>query len=82
MIGTTEQHIGTVDIWDLHHFNAPIQRLFARHAIDRLELNHYLRDLLATRRWDVVRVVPHLDDDGRVSDHLYDLYGQSWGPAH
>jgi hypothetical protein len=76
---SAEERIGTVDIWQLHHFRVPIQRIFARHAIDRLELDHYLSDLLATQRWDVVRAVPHLDEEGRPSDHVFDLYGRSWG---
>jgi hypothetical protein len=78
MPASTEEQIGTVNVWELHHYRAPIQRIFARHSIDQLELDHYLRDLLATRRWDVVRAVPHLEADGHPSDHVYDLYGQSW----
>ena len=78
MPDASEERIGTVNVWELHHFRAPIQRIFARSSIDRLELHHYLRDLLATRRWDVVRAVPHSEDDGHPSDHLYDLYGRSW----
>jgi len=78
MLESSEERIGTVNVWELHHFKAPIQRIFARHAIDHLELNFYLRTLLATRRWDVVRAVPHHDGDGPASDHIYDLYGCSW----
>jgi hypothetical protein len=81
MTGNAEEPIGTVDVWELHHFKAPIQRMFARHAIERLELEHYLRDLLATRRWDVVRAVPHSEGDGQASDHIYDVYGQTWSPT-
>jgi hypothetical protein len=73
-----EERIGTVDVWRLHHFKAPIQRIFARRAIDHLELDHYLRGLLATRRWDVIRAVPHREGAGPASDHVYDLFGRSW----
>jgi hypothetical protein len=76
-----EERIGRVDVWDLHHFRAPIQRIVARRAIDRLELTSYVHGLLATGRWDVVRTVPHIDADGRRSDHVYDLYGRSWGAS-
>jgi hypothetical protein len=75
----TEECIGTVNVWDLHHFSAPIQRIFARRSIDRLELQHYVSALLATHRWDVVRAVPHSEADGHLSDHVYDLFGRSWG---
>jgi hypothetical protein len=78
MPDSCEERIGTVDVWRLHHFRAPIQRIVARHAIDRLELHRYLRDLLATRRWDVVRAVPQNEDDGQPSDHLYEVYGRTW----
>ena len=77
MSDATEEPIGTVDVWTLHHFRAPIQRIFARHAIYGLELDHYLRELLATRRWDVVRAVPHSGEDGLASNHVYDIYGRS-----
>ena len=77
MPGSGEEPIGTIDVWELHHYRAPLERIFARHEIDKLELHHYLRDLLATRRWDVIRVVPQ-DEDGHASDHVYQLYGRSW----
>jgi hypothetical protein len=76
-----EERIGTINVWELHHFRAPIQRIFARRAIDRLELQHYVSALLATRRWDVVRAVPHSDGDGFPSDHVYDLFGRSWSAS-
>ena len=78
MPDSCEERIGTVDVWQLHHFRAPIQRLVARRGIDQLELHHYLRDLLATRRWDVVRAVPQSEDDGHPSNHVFDVYGRSW----
>ena len=81
MIEHPEEHIGTVDVWELHHFRAPIQRIFARRGMDRLELDHYLHDLLAMRRWDVIRAVPHSEGVGHASDHVYDLYGQTWSSS-
>jgi hypothetical protein len=78
MVVLDEERIGTVDVWQLHHFKAPILRIVARRAIDRLELNHYLDELLATHRWDVVRAVPRVEDGGHPSEHVYDLFGHSW----
>ena len=71
-----EQHIGLVDTWKLRHYNWPIQRMFARHAVYELELAHAMDDVLATGRWDIVRAEPHHEPDGHQSDHLYDLYGR------
>jgi len=76
-----EVRVATVDVWDLHHFKAPLQRIFARHAVERLELNHYVNELLATHRWDVLRVVPRSDGDEHAPVHVYDVYGRSWGPS-
>jgi hypothetical protein len=78
-----EQHLGVVDTWDLQHFNWPIQRLFAPHAVQHLELARAMNDLLATGRWDVVRAQPHHEPGGHLSDHLFDLYGRpaSTAPA-
>lgn len=76
--GASEERIGTVDVWLLHHYRAPIQRIFARHAIDHQELDHYLGELLATKRWDIVRAAPHPCDDGSLSDHIYDIFGRTW----
>jgi hypothetical protein len=36
-------------------------RLFAPNFVEQVELGRYVRRLLATRRFSVVRVVPHLD---------------------
>jgi hypothetical protein len=60
-----EMRIGSVDVWELHQYKWPIVRLFARRAVDRLELRRYMRDLLSTKRWDRVRAIPHREADGR-----------------
>jgi hypothetical protein len=71
-----EELIGTVNVWDLRRFCWPILRIFARRVVDDLELGRYLKDLLATGRWDEVRVVPHRNADGSLSDHVFDTYGR------
>ena len=70
-----EERIGCIDTWLLHRFNWPIQRIFARHAVDQIELHRYAQELLRTGRWDAVRLVPVCDADGRPSDHQYTVYG-------
>src|ERR1051326_1157750 len=73
-----EEHIGTVNVWELHQIKAPLMRVLARHSMDHLELEHSTDALLKTKLWNAMRVVPHCDAGGHPSDHIYDLYGQHW----
>jgi hypothetical protein len=43
--------------------------------VSQLELNHYLRRLLAGGRWRNVQAAPHVED-GRRDQHRFDLYGE------
>jgi hypothetical protein len=52
-----------------------ITRLVSRHFVEEVELGRYMRGLLATRRWSVVKVVPHRDEHGVLSPHVFDVYG-------
>ena len=72
---TSEQFIGTVDVAELQSMRGAIMRLLARHYAEELELGRYLRELLATRRWSTVRVVPHTNEQGVPSTHVFDVYG-------
>jgi hypothetical protein len=80
MADLEDDYIGTIDAWQLHQFKAPIQRIFVRHDVDQLELNHYVRDLLATGQWDAIHFEPVRDDDGHLSDHVYELHGHRRAP--
>ncbi len=71
------QFIGTVDIHDLRQLHWPIMRLLAPHFVEELELGRYVKGLLATRRWRDVRVVPHRTEDGELSKHVFDVYGDT-----
>lgn len=71
-----EEFIGTVDVWELKSgIRWMITRLFSRHFVEEVELGRYMRGLLATRRWSVVRVVPHMNEEGLPSTHVFDVYG-------
>jgi hypothetical protein len=72
-----EQPLGTVDVWALQHYHWPILRVFARSYFDNLELNYYLKSLLTTGHWTVLRVAPHIDADGVRSAHRFDVYGRA-----
>jgi hypothetical protein len=71
----TEQFIETVDVAELNTIRGPIERLLARRYVEELELGRYLRGLLATRRWSHLRVVPHQNEQGVPSSHVFDVYG-------
>jgi len=68
--------IGTVDVWELSSgIRWMITRLVSRHLVEEVELGRYMRGLLATRRWSVVKVVPHRNEQGESSTHIFDVYG-------
>ena len=75
----SEQHeelIGTIDVSQLRSgIRWMIMRPFAPRFVEEVELGRYLRGLLATRRWSTVRVVPHLDERGVPSSHVFDILG-------
>ena len=71
-----EERIGTVDVWQLTQgMRWPIMRMLAKRFVEEMALGRYLRCLLDTRRWSVVRVVPHADEAGVPSTHVFDVYG-------
>jgi hypothetical protein len=71
-----EERIGTVDVWQLTQgMRWPIMRMLAKRFVEEMALGRYLRSLLDTRRWSVVRVVPHLDELGVPSGHVFDIFG-------
>ncbi|MDQ6673981.1 MAG: hypothetical protein M3069_25090 [Chloroflexota bacterium] len=71
-----EERIEIVDIWQLRNgLRWPIMRVLARRFVEEVELGRYMRALLATRRWSVVRVVPRADERGLPSTHVFDVYG-------
>jgi hypothetical protein len=73
----TEQFIDTVDLHQLRSGTLwPIIRVFAPHFVEEIELGRYMRRLLATHRWSVVRVVPHTEHQIGPSKHVFDVYGQ------
>jgi hypothetical protein len=73
--GDQEQFIGTVDVWQLRQMRWPIMRFLTPGFVERLELERYMRDLLASHLWSSVRAEPHLDVAARRS-HVYEVYGR------
>ena len=71
-----DEFIETVDLWQLRQVRWPFMRLLSPHFVAEVELGRCMKRLLADGRWGVIRVVPH-QEDGRPSDHVFDVYGQS-----
>jgi hypothetical protein len=70
-----EEFIETVDVWSLRQIRWPVMRALCRRYVEERELRLYERDLLATRRWSVVRCVPQPSASGDCPAHLFDVYG-------
>jgi len=76
MTGQQDEFIDTVDVRELKSgIRWMITRVLSRRFAEDLERGRYLRRLLDTRRWSVVRVVPHTDRLGLPSTHVFDVYG-------
>jgi hypothetical protein len=75
MIQERKEFIDTVDLNQLRTgIRSMFMRPFAPRLAQELELGRYLRELLRTRRWSVVRVQPHLNELGVPSSHIVDVY--------
>ena len=72
--GEQEQFIGTVDVWQLRQMRWPIMRFLAPRFVERLELERYMGQLLASHHWSSVRAEPHLDP-AVARPHVYEVYG-------
>ncbi len=76
MMRANEQFIDTVDLRQLRSGSLwPIMGLLAPHFVEEIELGRYMRRLLATHRWSVVRVVPHPEAQDVPSKHVFDVFG-------
>ena len=78
---TTEEFVGTVDVWQLREMRWPIMRLLARRYVNELELHRYLARLLSTGRWSNGHAVPHPHAHD-PEQHLFDVYGCPAASAH
>jgi hypothetical protein len=71
-----EEFIGRVDVRELKSgIRWMITRLLSPRFAEEVELGRYMRELLKTQRWSVVRVVPHTDERSVPSPHVFDVYG-------
>jgi len=70
-----DEFIETINLWRLRQVRWPFMRLLSPHFVAEIELGRYMKRLLADGRWKVMRVEPQYLD-GRLSDHVFDVYGQ------
>jgi hypothetical protein len=74
----TVDFIQTVNVSHLRHFAWPFMRVLSQRFVARAELGYLVESLLREGRWDVIHVIPHVED-GQASDDLFDLYGRAAG---
>jgi hypothetical protein len=79
MMHDQDEFVETINLWQLRQVQWPLMRVLSPHFIAEVELGRYMKRLLASGRWNVIRVVPH-QDGGRPSDHVFDVYGQPASP--
>ena len=72
---TQEEFIGAVDIAQLHEIRWPFMRILAGRYVEEMEMGRYMRTLLATGHWAVVRMVPRPTRHGALSTRVFDVYG-------
>jgi hypothetical protein len=75
-----EEFIATISAWELRGNRWPILGLFASHFVDEIELGRYVKRLLRSGEWEVIRLVPHRQDED-LSDHIFDVYGRPAGSS-
>jgi hypothetical protein len=75
MSGSGGQLIETIDTRQLPHLRWwTIMPLLYPEFVEDLEIEHHLRELLDTRKAQLVRVEPHRDAHGQPEPHLFDVY--------
>ena len=69
-----EQFVGTIDAWELRHFRWPFMRTFCRAYVEQRELQYFEKQLLTAQHWQRVKCVPHRNEAGVDSTHVFDVY--------
>jgi hypothetical protein len=81
-LGTSnEEFIATIDLWNLGQVRWPVLRALCRTYVEQRELRQFEHQLLATRRWNMVRCIPQTDPasaDGAAA-HVFNVYGIASG---
>jgi len=67
--------LATIDVQQLDTVGLGILRLMFPAFAAELELGRYMRRVLSSGRYATVYFEPHRDVDGRLSRHVFDVYG-------
>ena len=69
-----EELIATIDAHELHGIRWGMMRQMFPKFVEEIELGRYLRELLTSGHYGVVRVSRHRDSGGQLSTHAFDVY--------
>jgi hypothetical protein len=72
--------IATIDVRQLDTVRLGVVRLMFPAFAAEMELGRYMLGVLSSGRYATVYFEPHRDVDGRLSSHVFDVYG-SEAPA-
>jgi hypothetical protein len=75
MTYTPSDLIETIDVRQLDNAHLGILRVMFPRFAEEIELGRYLRRLLAREGYQGVHLQPHRAANGRVSPHLFDVFG-------
>ncbi|HLZ28115.1 MAG TPA: hypothetical protein VKV73_12425 [Chloroflexota bacterium] len=81
MMHNSAHLIATIDVRQLDSVRLGVLRLMFPAFAAEMELGRYVRHLLSSGRYGTVYFEPHRDVDGRLSQHVFDVYGSGASDA-
>lgn len=72
---SSEVFITTIDAARLSTVRWGLMRAMFPRFVEEMELGRYVRSLLGSGRVAAVRIEPHRQPNGRISEHEFDIYG-------
>ena len=77
MMHNSADLIATIDVRQLDTVRLGVLRLRFPAFAAEMELGRYMRRVLSSGRYAKVYLEPHRDSDGRLSQHVFDVYGSA-----
>ena len=81
MMHNSAELIATIDVRQLDTVRLGVLRLMFPAFAAEMELGRYMRRVLSSGRYATVYFEPHRDVDGRLSQHVFDVYGSEASAA-
>ena len=81
MMHNSADLIATIDVRQLDTVRLGVVRLMFPAFAAEMELGRYMRGVLSSGRYATVYFEPHRDVDGRLSQHVFDVYGSAASTA-